>query len=383
MADTATASEPLLETVLAGLHRESGARMVPFSGFSMPVQYKDGILAEHTQTRTAAGLFDVSHMGQAKVTGPSFEAAARALEAITSGDFQNLKPGRMRYTHLLTPEGTIVDDMMVSRPSAVAPALMVVFNAGRLAEDEAFIRAALPNGITLDVARRRAMVALQGPKAATVLARYADIGGLAFMDIAEITVDGFPATVSRSGYTGEDGFEIIMPPDKAEAFVRKLLAEPEVKPIGLGARDTLRLEAGLPLYGHDIDEGTTPVEADLAFALSPRRREAADFPGAARILGELKSGTERKRIGLLIDGRMPAREGATIVSTGGETIGKVTSGGFSPTLARPIAMGYVSSRFSAPGTAVQIKVRDSLINAQVVPLPFVPHTYFRRAGKGA
>ncbi|MCW5695673.1 MAG: glycine cleavage system aminomethyltransferase GcvT [Bauldia sp.] len=383
MADSAATAEPLLETVLAGLHRESGARMVPFAGYAMPVQYRDGIIAEHTHTRTSAGLFDVSHMGQAKITGPSFEAAAMALEAVTPGDFQNLKPGRMRYTLLLTPSGTIVDDMMVSRPDADMPGLMVVFNAARAAEDEAFLRAALPAGITLDVARERSMVALQGPKAATVLARHADIGGLAFMDVTQTTVDGVPATVSRSGYTGEDGFEIIMAPDKADAFVRKLLAEPEVKPIGLGARDTLRLEAGLPLYGHDIDETTTPVEADLGFALSPRRREAGDFPGASRILGELKDGAARKRVGLLIDGRMPAREGAAILSADGEAIGTVTSGGFSPTLARPIAMGYVSSRHAAPGTAVQIKVRDSLIKAEVAPMPFVPHTYFRRAGKGA
>jgi aminomethyltransferase len=378
---TETTDAPLRETPLAGLHRELGARMVPFAGYAMPVQYQGGIMAEHRHARSAAGLFDVSHMGQAQLRGPDYATVAAALEKVTPGDFQNLAPGRMRYSLLLTPEGTIVDDIMVARPAGKAgeTSLSIVFNAARVAVDEAFVGTHLPAAVRLELPPHRAMLALQGPKAIDVMLRHAAVGDLRFMDAATLTFDGIPVAITRSGYTGEDGFEIYLSASDAEAVTRTLLAEPEVKPIGLGARDSLRLEAGLPLYGHDIDETTTPVEADLAFAISPRRRAAADFPGASRILDELRNGPRRKRVGLRIDGKLPAREGAAIIGEGGQTIGRVTSGGFGPTVDAPVAMGYVDAAHAAHGAAVAIDVRGRALPSRISPMPFVEHRYRRRS----
>ncbi|MCC6735958.1 MAG: glycine cleavage system aminomethyltransferase GcvT [Bauldia sp.] len=378
---TETTDATLRETSLAALHRELGARMVPFAGYAMPVQYRDGIMAEHRHTRAAAGLFDVSHMGQAQLRGPDYATVAAALETVTPGDFQNLAPGRMRYSLLMTPEGTIVDDIMVARPAGKAgeTGLDIVFNAARVAVDEAFVGTHLPTSVRLELPPHRAMLALQGPKAIDVMLRHAAVGEMRFMDTLATTFDGIPVAVTRSGYTGEDGFEIYLAAADAEAIARTLLAEPEVRPIGLGARDSLRLEAGLPLYGHDIDETTTPVEADLAFAISPRRRAAADFPGAARILDELQNGTRRKRVGLRIDGKLPAREGAAILDDGGAAVGKVTSGGFGPTVDAPVAMGYVDAAHAALGVSVAIDVRGRTLATTVSPMPFVAHRYRRRS----
>jgi aminomethyltransferase len=380
MADLA-ATDLLLETPLAGLHRELGARMVPFAGYAMPVQYPKGILTEHNWTRESAGLFDVSHMGQAYLVGPDHATTARALEALTPGDFQALTPGRVRYTLLTTPEGGIIDDLMVTRLAdpSLDGTLYLVVNAGRKAIDYAHISANLPEGVTLEVADDLALVALQGPKAAEVMARHCpDAATMGFMTAARVAVDGVDCHISRSGYTGEDGYEISVPAAMAEALVRTLLAEPEVEPVGLGARDSLRLEAGLCLYGHDIDEATSPVEADLGFALAKRRRAEGGFPGAGRILGELAAGPGRLRVGILPEGRAPAREGTEIRDASGAIIGIVTSGGFGPTAGGPIAMGYVSAEHAAPGTPVTLVVRGKDLAASVVAMPFVPHRYFRK-----
>mgnify|MGYP001098091308 CR=1 FL=1 len=371
----------LLETPLAGLHRELGARMVPFAGYAMPVQYPKGILTEHNWTRESAGLFDVSHMGQAYLVGPDHATTARALEALTPGEFQALAPGRIRYTLLTTPEGGIIDDLMVTRSADPNEdgTLYLVVNAGRKAIDYAHIAANLPEGVTLEPADDLALVALQGPKAAEVMARHCpEAAGMGFMTAARFAVDGIDCHLSRSGYTGEDGFEISVRSADAEALVRALLAEPEVEPVGLGARDSLRLEAGLCLYGHDIDEATSPVEADLGFALAKRRRAEGGFPGAGRILGELASGPARLRVGIKPEGRAPAREGTEIRDAAGTTIGIVTSGGFGPTAGGPVAMGYVAADHAAPGTPVTLVVRGKDLAASVVAMPFVPHRYFRK-----
>ncbi|MFI5409663.1 glycine cleavage system aminomethyltransferase GcvT [Kaistia sp. UC242_56] len=371
----------LLETPLAGLHRELGARMVPFAGYAMPVQYPKGILTEHNWTRESAGLFDVSHMGQAYLVGPDHATTARALEALTPGEFQALAPGRIRYTLLTTPEGGIIDDLMVTRSADPNEdgTLYLVVNAGRKTIDYAHIAANLPEGVTLEPADDLALVALQGPKAAEVMARHCpEAAGMGFMTAARFVVDGIDCHLSRSGYTGEDGYEISVRSADAEALVRALLAEPEVEPVGLGARDSLRLEAGLCLYGHDIDEATSPVEADLGFALAKRRRAEGGFPGAGRILGELASGPARLRVGIKPEGRAPAREGTEIRDAAGTTIGIVTSGGFGPTAGGPVAMGYVAADHAAPGTPVTLVVRGKDLAASVVAMPFVPHRYFRK-----
>ncbi|BCP52589.1 aminomethyltransferase [Kaistia sp. 32K] len=381
MADSATTEDILLETPLAGLHRELGARMVPFAGYSMPVQYPLGILSEHNWTRDSAGLFDVSHMGQAYLVGPDHATTARALEALTPGDFLALAPGRVRYTLLTTPEGGIIDDLMVTRSADPSEdgTLYLVVNAGRKAIDYAHIAANLPEGVQLEIAGQLALIALQGPKAAEVLARHCpDSAAMGFMTAIRTTIDGIDCHISRSGYTGEDGYEISVVEDHAEPLARALLAEPEVEPIGLGARDSLRLEAGLCLYGHDIDEATSPVEADLGFALAKRRRAEGGFPGAERIQGELADGPAQLRVGIKPEGRAPAREGAEIRDAAGRQIGIVTSGGFGPTAGGPIAMGYVAAEHAAPGTPVTLVVRGKDLAATVVPMPFVPHRYFRK-----
>jgi aminomethyltransferase len=380
MADSA-ATDLLLETPLAGLHRELGAKMVPFAGYSMPVQYPLGILSEHNWTRASAGLFDVSHMGQAVLVGPDHATTARALEALTPGEFQALAPGRVRYTLLTTPEGGIIDDLMVTRPAdpGADGRLYLVVNAGRKAIDYAHIAANLPEGVRLEVADDLALLALQGPKAAEVLARHSsDTAAMGFMTAILTAIDDVDCHVSRSGYTGEDGYEISVAADRAEALVRALLAEPEVEPIGLGARDSLRLEAGLCLYGHDIDEATSPGEADLGFAIAKRRRAEGGFPGHSRILSELADGPARLRVGIKPEGRAPAREGTEIRDATGAEIGIVTSGGFGPTAGGPVAMGYVPAEYAAIGTPLTLVVRGKDLAASVVALPFVPHRYFRK-----
>jgi aminomethyltransferase len=372
----------LRETPLAALHRELGARMVPFAGYAMPVQYPAGILAEHKHVRTAAGLFDVSHMGQAFLTGPDHATTAAALESLTPGDFAALGLGRMRYTLLMNDAGGIVDDLMVTRPAAADEdgTLGLVVNADRKAVDYDYLRARLPAGVGLAVADDRALVALQGPQAAAVLIRHcAKAADLGFMTAASAEFDGIDCQVSRSGYTGEDGFEISVSADKVEAVARTLLAEPEVMPIGLGARDSLRLEAGLCLYGHDIDEATSPVEADLGFALAKRRRGEGGYPGYARVAAELDGGPKRIRIGLMPEGKAPARDGTQIADLSGRPIGIITSGGYGATVGGPIAMGYVEAAFAVPGTKLALSVRGKPVPATVTALPFVPHRYFRKA----
>jgi len=380
MAGAPATDEALRTTPLDSEHRRLGARMVAFAGYSMPVQYREGIVAEHRHTREAAGLFDVSHMGQAFLIGPDHETVAAALEALTPGDFRGLAHGRQRYTLLLNESGGIVDDLMVTRPVSAADdgRLMLVVNASRKKVDYNHIRARLPSNVRLREADDRALIALQGPKAAEVLARRApDALALGFMRAAPMKLDGIDCHISRSGYTGEDGFEISVPAEKAVEIWRALAAEPEVMPVGLGARDSLRLEAGLCLYGHDIDETTSPVEAALNFALSKRRLAEGGFPGYERIARELAAGPSRLRVGLRVLGKVPAREGTPIEEPGRGRIGTVTSGGFGPTVGAPIAMGYVAREQARPGAPVDLIVRDKPQPAVVAELPFVAHRYAR------
>ncbi|ADZ71801.1 glycine cleavage system aminomethyltransferase GcvT [Polymorphum gilvum] len=379
MADADVSAE-LMQTPLHDLHVELGARMVPFAGYAMPVQYPAGILAEHLHTRGKAGLFDVSHMGQAWLVGPDHETTARALEAFVPSNVVELGRGRQRYTVLLNAEGGIVDDLMVTRPVAEDDdgRLFLVVNASRKDVDYALLRAGLPDAVRLEVIEDRALIAVQGPKAVAAVAAHApDAARLAFMTAAPMEFDGIACHVSRSGYTGEDGVEMSVPAGAAEAIVRALLADERVRPVGLGARDSLRLEAGLCLYGHDLDETTSPVEADIAFVLQKRRRVEGGFPGSGRILGELAGGTGRKRVGLRLDGRAPAREGAEIRLPGGPIVGVVTSGGFAPSLGAPVAMGYVAAGHAVPGTELALVVRGKELPATVVAMPFVPHRYHR------
>ena len=373
---------PLAHTPLHALHLALGARMVAFAGYAMPVQYPAGILAEHNHTRHQAGLFDVSHMGQAFLLGGRHEVTALALEAFCPADILGLEPGRQRYSQLLSADGTILDDFMVTRPVDPAEdgALMLIVNAATKAADFAHIEAALPATIRLLRADHRALLALQGPLAAEILSRHCpESGGLAFMQAATAKFDGLACHISRSGYTGEDGFEISIRADRVERVARALLAEPEVKPIGLGARDSLRLEAGLCLYGHDIDTTTTPVEAGLSWSIGKRRRAEGGFPGSDRIRLEIANSPSRRRVGLILEGKAPAREGADIKTKDGSLVGRVTSGGFSPTLGRPIAMGYVESASAAIGTPLDLVVRGKPLAAQVAALPFVPHRYHKES----
>jgi aminomethyltransferase len=381
--------EPLLRTPLYDVHAQHGARFVPFAGYDMPVQYKDGVLAEHRWTREHAGLFDVSHMGPALLTldNPSGDpdadhlAVASALEHLVPGDIAGLKRGRLRYTFLLNDQGGVLDDLMVSRPldQTAQGSLLLVVNAGTKHADFAKIGSALAGVATLKPLTDHALIAIQGPEAAGIMA-YVARGALAlgFMQSAGLDWRGHGLIVSRSGYTGEDGFEILVPAEAAAALWSAFLDYDRVKPIGLGARDSLRLEAGLPLYGHDLDETTSPVEAGLDFALSKRRLAAGDFPGAARIVAEKTDGPSRVRVGLKVAGA-PAREGAEIASTDGVVIGRVTSGGFSPSLSQPIALAFVPPTFAAVGTPLHATVRGKSYPAEVVALPFVPHRYVRQS----
>ncbi len=341
--------------------------MVPFAGYSMPVQYAPGIMAEHLHTRAAAGLFDVSHMGQAELVG---EGAAAALEKLTPADVQGLKPGRQRYGVLLNPQGGIVDDFMFSN---MGDRLFLVVNASRKHVDLPLIESVLPAGVTLRALPDRALLALQGPGAVAALATLLpDVAALKFMGVWA----GDGMIISRSGYTGEDGVEISVPAEAAAAFARKLLALPGVLPAGLGARDSLRLEAGLCLYGNDIDESTSPVEANLVWSIGKRRRMEWNFPGAETIRNQLDHGVTRLRVGIQPEGRQPAR-GHTPIQAGGATIGEITSGGFGPSVNAPVAMGYVAREHAADGTPLDLLVRGKGLPARVAPLPFHPHRYAR------
>ena len=379
IADTG-AEAPLKTTPLHALHLELGAKMVPFAGYDMPVQYKDGVLNEHLHTRQAAGLFDVSHMGQAFLTGPDHETVARAIEKLVPGDVLELEPGSTRYTLLLNEKGGIRDDLMVTRMAGAENdgRLFIVVNAACKDADFAHIGANMPKGVTLDVLEDRALIAVQGPKAAEAVAALApEAASQSFLTVQPMTVDGVDCLVSRSGYTGEDGFEISVPADKAEALTRKLLSDERVKPIGLGARDSLRLEAGLCLYGHDLDEETTPIEGSLTWTVGKRRRAEDEFPGASVILGQIANGAPRKRIGILPEGKAPAREGTDITDADGKKIGVITSGGYGPSVGGPIAMGYVETAFAKEGTPLQLVVRGKARPARVTKMPFVEKRFYR------
>jgi aminomethyltransferase len=355
-------------------HRGLGARMVPFAGYQMPIQY-EGIMAEHRWTRESAGLFDVSHMGQLIVAGA---AAEKALESLLPADLAILRDGRLRYSLLLSDEGGIIDDLMVTRRG---DHFYMVVNGATKHGDIEHMRARLPANVVLDHMKEQALLALQGPKAVDALARLAPgVEELGFMTGGAFQLGGVAAWISRSGYTGEDGFEISVPANRVESVAALLVEQEEVRPIGLGARDSLRLEAGLPLYGHDLDETTTPVEAGLTFALSKRRREEGGFPGSQRIALELSDGAVRKRVGLAVEGRQPVREGAAVIDADGDEVGKVTSGGFSPMLEAPIAMAYVPAASAEPGTAISLAQRGKVFQAKVTPMPFVPHRYHRKGG---
>jgi aminomethyltransferase len=358
-------------TPLDALHRRLGGRMVPFAGYELPVQYSAGVMAEHIQCRERAALFDVSHMGQISLHGPE---AAAALETLVPGDMLGIKPGRQRYTLFLDEAGGILDDLMVANHG---DRLLLIVNASRKHADAQHLATRIPQ-ITAHRHHDRALLALQGPAAITVMGRLSpEAAALPFMGVAELSIAGIPVWISRSGYTGEDGFEISIPAADAEAFAEKLLAEPEVAPAGLGARDSLRLEAGLCLYGNDIDELTTPVEANLRWTIAKRRREARDFPGAVAICDQLTHGPTRLRVGIRPEGRAPARSDTAIAATDGTGAGNVTSGGFGPTAGGPIAMGYVRKDLAAEGTALDLLVRGKQLPARVTALPFVPHRYVR------
>ncbi len=375
MSDTHS-DAPLLRTPLYDLHVSLGAKMVPFAGYEMPVQYPTGILKEHIHTRTQAGLFDVSHMGQVCLHGPD---AAAALETLVPVDIIDLPQGMQRYAVFTNETGGVMDDLMVAN---FGDRLFVVVNAACKEQDFAHMQKHLAGRCRVEVLADRALLALQGPAAGAVMARLApETAEMVFMNIATVSLAGAECYISRSGYTGEDGFEISVPADKADALARALLSQPEVAPIGLGARDSLRLEAGLCLYGHDLDQDTTPVESSLLWALSkPRRADGArpgGYPGADVILGQIAGGVSRKRVGLRPNARVPVREGAEIVDGEGRKVGIVTSGGFGPTLEAPVAMGYVETAFAKLGTQLSAIVRGKPVPIEVASTPFVPQRYHR------
>ena len=374
---------PLKQTPLHALHLARGGKMVPFAGYDMPVQYAAGVLKEHLHTRTSAGLFDVSHMGQIALRPKSdkVEDAARALERLVPQDIVAVAPGRQRYAQFTNAEGGILDDLMVAN---FGDHLFLVVNAACKAEDEALLRAELSDSCFIEPLTDRALIALQGPKAAAVLARHcADAEAMRFMDAGPRKVMGLDCFVSRSGYTGEDGFEISVPAADAEKLASALLADDAVAPIGLGARDSLRLEAGLCLYGHDIDTTTTPVEADLVWSIQKSRRNggvrAGGFPGADKILAQIDGGASRKRVGLKPEGRAPVRDGAQLFAdaASSEPLGSVTSGSFGPSINGPIAMGYLPAANAAIGGTVFAEVRGQRLPLRISNLPFVPHSYKR------
>ena len=364
--------EEIQTLALDSWHRSRGARMVPFAGYQMPVQY-EGIIAEHLWTRDNAGLFDVSHMGQLLVHG---EDADAALETLLPGDLQMLGDMKLRYSLLLDDHGGIIDDLMATRRGGD---FYLVVNGATKHGDIAMLENSLPRGIVVDHMKEQALLALQGPRAAEALEKLAPgVGELGFMHGGAFRIADHPAWISRSGYTGEDGFEISIAATAAAMAADALTADEAVKPVGLGARDSLRLEAGLPLYGHDIDRETTPVMAGLTFAINKRRRAEGGFPGAMRILAELENGAPQRRVGFDVEGRQPVREGARVLDDQGNEVGRVTSGGFSPSLQRPIAMGYVATPLAEAGTALKLEQRSKLFDARVAALPFVPHRYHRK-----
>lgn len=369
-------TQALARTPLYNLHVELGARMVPFAGYEMPVQYPTGVLKEHNHTRTQAGLFDVSHMGQVRLSGPD---AAAALETLVPVDIIDLPLNMQRYAMFTNEQGGILDDLMVTN---AGDHLFLVVNAACKQQDVAHLKKHLAGRCTVEELTDRALLALQGPAAGAVMARLApSTAALTFMKTGKVELVGVECYISRSGYTGEDGFEISVPNDKAEELARLLLAQPEVAPIGLGARDSLRLEAGLCLYGHDMDTTTTPVEASLVWALSKARRADGARPGgylgAEVILRQLAEGVSRKRVGLVVKDRMPVREGAELVDAQGAAAGKVTSGGFGPTVGGPVAMGYVDTAYVGVGTELQAIVRGKPVPVQVAKTPFTPQRYYR------
>ncbi len=381
-----TSADDFKTTPLFERHLAASGRMVPFGGYNLPVQYATGIMAEHKWTREQAGLFDVSHMGPSFLTlaEPSGDvevdhaAVAALLEPLVCGDIAGLKPGQVRYTLLLNAQGGVIDDLMVARSPLHPGSLYIVVNAGTKDGDFALIQAAAGNRAILHRADDGALLALQGPEAVNVMAHVVpEAAELGFMQYGSFLWHGERLVISRSGYTGEDGFEILSSAVLGPTLWDALLEDDRVKPVGLGARDSLRLEAALPLYGHDLNETISPVEADLGFAVSKRRREAADFPGAERILAEREGAVSRVRVGLLVEGA-PAREGADILDASGASIGVVTSGGFAPSLGKAIALGFVPPDHARTGNRLAVSVRGRSQPAEVVPTPFVPHRYFRK-----
>jgi len=353
-------------------HRSRGARMVPFAGYEMPVQY-ECIIAEHLWTRENAGLFDVSHMGQLLIHGHNVDAA---LETLMPGDFRAAADMKPKYSLLLDDDGGIIDDLMATRRGED---FYVVVNGATKHGDIAVMQNRLPGGVVVDYMKEQALLALQGPRAVDALETIVPgVRELGFMQGGPFNWKGNNLWISRSGYTGEDGFEISVASIAAAELADAITAHELARPIGLGARDSLRLEAGLPLYGHDLDLGTTPVMADLTFAINKRRRAEGGFPGAMRILAELQNGAVQKRVGFEVEGRQPVREGALVLDGEGNEVGKITSGGFSPSLQRPIAMGYVASHLAENGTTLKLEQRGKLFDARVVPMPFVPHRYHRK-----
>ncbi len=367
---------PLLNTPLHALHLELGARMVPFAGYAMPVQYPAGILAEHRHCRSGAALFDVSHMGQLQLRGAD---AAAALETLAPQDFIDLPVGKQRYAFFTNAQGGLLDDLMVCRR---ADHLLLIVNAGCKAEDTRHLITHIGHRCSVVPMPEHALLALQGPQAVTALSRLnPGVATLAFMTGGDFTLAGADCFVTRSGYTGEDGFEISVPAAQAEALARALLAEPEVAPAGLGARDTLRLEAGLCLYGHDIDARTTPIEAGLAWAIQKLRRpggaRAGGYPGATVIEGHLAMGPAVKRVGLVGLERVPVREGCSIVDGHGHKLGRVTSGTLGPTVGEPVAMAYLAVNHAGPHHEVYAEVRGKRLPMRITSMPFTPHRYHR------
>jgi aminomethyltransferase len=376
-------SAPLRRTPLFDAHVALGAKIVPFAGYEMPVQYPLGVLKEHLWTRSHAGLFDVSHMGQAALFADdrTHETVSRAIEHLVPADIRNLTPGMQRYSQLLDESGGILDDLMITRPVLPSDAgvLGLVVNAGCKDADYVHIARLLPNGVHLAPLEEQALLALQGPEAVTVMSRLAPPAtALAFMQTRGMTVGGIDAQVTRSGYTGEDGYEISVHAERARDLWDLLVGQAEVQPIGLGARDSLRLEAGLCLYGHDIDTTTSPIEAGLQWSIQKRRRSEGGFIGSTRVQRELHDGPTRMRVGIKPEGRAPAREGTEIFSESGDKLGVVTSGGFGPSVNGPVAMGYVTAQFAAVGTKLNLMVRGKPLAASVAALPFHPHRYIRK-----
>ena len=369
--------QDLLKTPLFDMHVEMGGKMVPFAGYAMPVQYPLGVLGEHNHTRTAAGLFDVSHMGQVIIEGPD---ADKWIETLVPGNIIDLKENHIRYSMFTNEQGGILDDLMITKREND---LFIVVNAGCRTEDIAHMRAHMPDGLTLTELADRALVALQGPMAAEVLARFAPgADEMDFMTYQQVSICGAKCFISRSGYTGEDGHEISIPGDQAEEVCRALLGEEEVEAIGLGARDSLRLEAGLCLYGHDLTTDITPVEGSLQWSIGKRRREEGGFPGDKVILAQIANKDyARKRVGILPTGRAPAREGTVILDGDGREIGVITSGGYGPTFGGPLAMGYINLEFSAIDTEIFLSVRGKQLPARVATMPFVPKRFYRKTTK--